>query len=306
VIRARTDRAAPSARLESTPIADELRLKAIAFKADGKDEYAAGLAHAADIVDAKAHLLRGVAFVDALDRMIEARLEAFVGDVVASVRDAGPSSPPPPIDLPPLSIRPKPRKVPRRSELSPAAAAPIAVHPATVVSREARELAAGGLNRGPLRCLIVIAQHAPAAVSREQLSTITGYARRTRDDYLQALTLGHYAVRAEGGFLATDKGRAALPADFEPLPTGRALLHHWIAKLPQGPARVLEYVAKFYPHPVDRTRVGEALSYARRTRDDYLQNLIRRRLVDKTGAGHVVASDLLFDPAAAAVAIGSR
>jgi hypothetical protein len=251
---------------------------------------------AADVVDGELTALSGRALVDALRVMMRAELEEFVADVVAALRSDGAAAPEPPrgkgrggmivgrgkstivpVDLPP------PPAPPRRS--SPAA----------------RDVARGNMSAGEYRCLVAIAQHAPASVTREQLTALTGYKRSTRDLYLQGLTRRAYVARAGEGVTATPAGVAALPPDFEPLPTGKALLSHWLRELPEGEARVLELLAKFYPHPVHRDRVGDSLGYRRSTRDLYLQKLERRRLAEKTGGGHVMARAILFDPPSAEV-----
>jgi hypothetical protein len=56
VIRARTEPRKAAAAAESTPLGDSLRLLAVAFKRDGNDERAAGIAQAADLVDAEARI----------------------------------------------------------------------------------------------------------------------------------------------------------------------------------------------------------------------------------------------------------
>lgn len=310
MIRARTGRRDPSAKNDTSPIADEIRLAAVAFKADRKDEYAAGMAHAADMVDAKAHLLRGVAFVDALDRMLEARLEAFVGDVAAAVRDAGAAASPlpAPIDLPPPAIRARPRKSRGvLEELEPRPVGKLALATPPTPERLARDDSSKKQARGVLLVLAAVAQHMPRGVDRAQLSILTSYKRSTRDLYVQqGIRAGWLAVHGSQ-ILATDAGVRELGPSFERLPTGDALLRHWLAELPEGERKVLAYVVRYYPHPAPRERIGEAIGYKRSTRDLYVQRLERRRLLESTGAGHVVAAPLLFDPPEpAAAARGSR
>lgn len=266
----------------ATPLGDKLRKLAIAYVSDGNKQRAEGLAQAADVVDASLPELTGKAMVDALRVMMRAELEEFVADVVAAVRsdEAPPAATSRPRRGGMIVGRGQARIVERIAAPSPRASSPTRVD----------------MPAGELRCLVAIAQHAPAAVTREQLTALTGYKRSTRDLYLQSLTRRGYVTRSDDGIRVTSSGLGILPAAFEPLPTGKALLAHWLRELPEGERRVLDYVAKFYPHPIHRDRIGDTLGYKRSTRDLYVQKLERRRLLEKTGAGHVIARAILFDP----------
>lgn len=151
------------------------------------------------------------------------------------------------------------------------------------------------LPKGEAITLTAIAQYRNG-VTREQLTVVTGYKRSTRDAYLQRLRERGYVQAAGDRLLATDAGVAALPADFEPLPTGEALRAHWLSKLPEGERRVLEVVLPAWPEAVDRAQIGELTGYKRSTRDAYLQRLRMRQVVETIGSG-VKGSDLLFEEA---------
>lgn len=270
-------------RNESTPLGDKLRLLAAPYAGTGDKARAEGLMQAADIVDGELTALTGKALVDALRVMVRAELEEFVADVVAAVRSE---------DAPPAaSSRPR-----RGGMIVGRGQARIIERPATPARPRASSPTPSDMPTGELRCLVAIAQHAPGPVTREQLTALTGYKRSTRDLYLQSLARRGYVTRDVHGIRVTSSGLGVLPAAFEPLPTGKALLEHWLRELPEGERRVLDYVARFYPHPIHRDRVGDTLGYRRSTRDLYLQKLERRRLLEKTGAGHVLARSILFDP----------
>lgn len=260
-----------TADTETTPLGDELRLLGVQYTSSGNLERGKGYVHAADIVDGKLHLLTGRAFVDALDRMLDARLEAFVADVVAAIRDggaAGRSEPPPAAQRSPRP--PRKRRDAANAYGATAAAPPIAP-------------------RADL-------PHMPNGVDRAQLSILTGYKRSTRDLYVQRAMRAGWIVRGAGSCLfATAAGLQELGPSFETLPTGSELRRHWLSRLSEGERRVLTFVAGFYPHPVSRERITEASHYQRSTRDLYLQRLKRRHLIETTGAGHVVAAAHLFD-----------
>jgi hypothetical protein len=289
-------------RTESTPLGDRLRLLAINRKSSGQHDYAAGLAEAADIVDQDAHLLSGKAFVDVLDRMLEARLEAFAADVAAAVRDAGPASvPPPPVELPAPEIRPRRRHAKAPSPLLD----PPALRWSDAAAEAARTQTNTNRDRGVRRVLAAVAQHMPGGVDRVQLTLLTGYKKSTRDLYVQQGIRAGW-LRSDGRrVFASDAGERELGPGFERLPTGAALRAHWLERLPEGERRVLSVLVPFYPHPIARERLTEKTGYRKSTRDLYVQRLERRRLVVSTGKGFVQAADGLFDPPPASRTNGS-
>lgn len=156
----------------------------------------------------------------------------------------------------------------------------------------------GNLSKGERAVLIATAQFDEGA-DKQQLTILTGYKRSTRDAYLQRLA-GRQFVEMQGQrVVATETGIAALGSDYEPLPTGDALLQHWIGRLPEGERKILEVLAGSYPQSIDRIAIGESTGYQRSTRDAYLQRLASRKLIENVG-GQVRASGELFDRAGAA------
>jgi chromosome segregation and condensation protein ScpB len=156
----------------------------------------------------------------------------------------------------------------------------------------------GAIGKGELRILTAVAQHKDG-VTREQIAVLTGYRRSSRDTYLQRLRSRGLVDEGCGRIAATQEGLDLLGPDFEPLPTGSALLEHWRQKLPVGERAVLEVVVAAYPEPVDRERISEATEYQRSSRDTYLQRLRSRQLVTEAGRGMVRAADTLFAGGAA-------
>jgi len=179
-----------------------------------------------------------------------------------------------------------------RSPLARRVAPGLAQATSTRPARQVSETAAASIGKGERIVLTAVAQH-PAGVTREQLTVLTGYARSSRDTYLQRLNQAGLVTNGHGRIVATDTGVAAL-GDFEPLPTGDALWQHWRRELPEGERRILEILVGAYPKTVDRVALDEATGYARSSRDTYLQRLGARRLVD-TERGSVRASQELFD-----------
>lgn len=143
---------------------------------------------------------------------------------------------------------------------------------------------------GELAVMIAAAQF--GSVERDQLSVLTGYKRSSRDAYIQRLREKGY-VSLDGSTISlTPEGEAALPPDYEPLPTGEALYDYWRNKLPEGEKRILEVLLKNFPEAVSRADLDEATGYKRSSRDAYLQRMKAKRLVVIEGAS-VRASDNL-------------
>jgi len=139
------------------------------------------------------------------------------------------------------------------------------------------------LEKGPRAVLISIAQHVDG-VSRVQIGTIAGYKRSTRNLYLQQLARAGFIAENGGRLHATAAGLAAL-GDFERLPTGHALLKYWLERLPEGERRTLEVVASAAPGWISRDAVGDGTGYQRSTRNLYLQQLVRRGLIETQREG---------------------
>lgn len=152
----------------------------------------------------------------------------------------------------------------------------------------------GALPAGERAVLTACAQHHPTGCTREQLSILTGYKRSTRDAYIQRLREKGMLGIDEGRIAATLIGLGALGDDFEPLPTGAALREHWLEKLPRGESTILRLLCDAYPNALERASISDVTSFARSSRDAYLQRLQARQLV-KTDRGTATASPTLFD-----------
>lgn len=131
-------------------------------------------------------------------------------------------------------------------------------------------------------------------VSKDQLGVLTGYKKSSRDAYIARLIQKGLAIFTGGRLLCTDAGIDALGSDFEPLPTGDALLAWWRERLPEGERKVLDVLVAAYPASVGRATIDEATGYKKSSRDAYLSRLTARRLVITTGPGIVSASVELF------------
>lgn len=188
-----------------------------------------------------------------------------------------------------MSSRPLPARTGREQS---GHAAPVPSAPGIPTILKSIRVVGGTMPSGLARVLSALIAY-PAGLSREQLTVLTGYKRTTRDLYLQQLQALQYTARNGDLLVATTAGRAALP-DSQPLPRGKALRDHWLAKLPAGERRVLECLISVWPQSVSREELSDMTEYKRTTRDLYIQRLKARQLVQTVTAG-LCASPTLFD-----------
>jgi hypothetical protein len=144
---------------------------------------------------------------------------------------------------------------------------------------------------GERAILIAAAQH-PDGVTRAQLTALTGYKRSSRDAYVSRLIAASRLERNGDRLCATESGKSDLGSDYIPLPTGRALLEHWLSKLPEGERRILEFVSGQHPNVVERGQIDEFTGYKRSSRDAYISRLGARELVVTDRDGVRISEDL--------------
>lgn len=152
------------------------------------------------------------------------------------------------------------------------------------------------LPTGERACLIVCAQYANGA-TRSQITVLSTLKRSTRDRYILYLKQKGLVEANGDRILATPAGRAALGADYQPLPTGSALREKMLAELPDGEARIMSVLCSAYPKAVPRDQIEAKTGLKRSTRDRYILYLRTRELVCVTSEG-VRASNDLFSEAA--------
>ena len=186
---------------------------------------------------------------------------------------------------------------PKRIPAGPAVGIPTAPAPAARVQsapRAPRRTGGDGsvsLPPGERAVLIAAAQF--DGVEREQLTILTGYKRSSRDAYIQRLREKGYIEVSGSTIRLTAEGETALPAEYEPLPTGTDLQAYWLARLPEGERKVLQVLIDAYPNSVERTAIDEATGYQRSSRDAYLQRMKAKRLWEADGKA-VRAAEVLF------------
>lgn len=130
-------------------------------------------------------------------------------------------------------------------------------------------------------------------LDRKRLSVLTGYKRSSRDAYIARLVQKGFVETRGQELHPTSAGSAAI-GNFEPLPTGEALIEYWRSRLPEGERKTLEVLIASHGEDVDREKIDEQTGYKRSSRDAYLTRLKARGLVEFSGRGMVRASAELF------------
>ncbi|RAI36899.1 helicase HerA domain-containing protein [Rhodoplanes roseus] len=183
-------------------------------------------------------------------------------------------------------------KSPSRAEPAPAPAPatsgrPLAAH---------RPPAGAGipLPRAERLILSVLAQY-PDGRAKNQIAILTGYAV-DGGGFNNAISAARSAGRLEGSgdrLRITDRGLADLGA-FEPLPTGHALLQHWLGKLGKAERAALSGLAEIYPRAMSKDDLAARAGYEP-SGGGFNNALSRLRTLELIeGRGELRASDALF------------
>lgn len=113
---------------------------------------------------------------------------------------------------------------------------------------------------------------------------------------LGALNSKGYLARDAGVLAITQSGANAL-GHFDPLPTGRALLNHWLTQLSKAEASALRVIADAYPRRISVGAVAREAGYEP-LGGGFRNALGRLRTLELVeGRGDLRASDALFDRA---------
>lgn len=164
--------------------------------------------------------------------------------------------------------------------------------PRRVETAGSSEVGTGGLRR----ILIALAQR-PQGMSARQIGVRAGLSSKSGsfNTYLSRARTNQWISGDRNHVQITDDGIAAL-GDFDPLPTGDALLQHWLRDLgDSGASRILSALAEVYPQELSKSEVAERaeLSGTSGSFNTYLSRLRSLELI--AGRGELKASDELFD-----------
>lgn len=145
--------------------------------------------------------------------------------------------------------------------------------------------------------LTALAQY-PSGRTKVQIAILTGYASSGGgfNNALSALRSKGW-IEGHGTLSITDAGIDAL-GTYEPLPSGRALLDHWLGQLSKAERGALEVLANAYPNALSKEEVAAATGYEAKG-GGFNNALSRLRTLELiSGRGELKASDDLFDEAA--------
>jgi len=145
--------------------------------------------------------------------------------------------------------------------------------------------------------LTVLAQY-PNGRSKTQIAILTGYASSGGgfNNALSSLRSKGW-IEGHGSLSITDAGLEALGA-YEPLPSGRALLDHWLNQLSKAERGALAVLANAYPSSLSKEEVAAAAGYEAKG-GGFNNALSRLRTLELiSGRGELKASDDLFSEAA--------
>lgn len=118
------------------------------------------------------------------------------------------------------------------------------------------------LGKAERAILSVLAQF-PSGRTRPQVATLSGYSGKSSGfgNALSRLrTLG--LINRGTPIRSTDEGLAVIAGQVEPLPTGRALLHHWKSKLGKAERSILEVAIDAWPESLTRDEVAGLTGYS--------------------------------------------
>jgi uncharacterized protein len=116
------------------------------------------------------------------------------------------------------------------------------------------------------RTLLTVLAQFPAGRTRIQLGLLAHYSSKTGhfSNTLGALRTAGLVERGEP-LRATPMGIAAVADSYEPLPTGQALVDHWMHELSKAERTILLCLLDVYPGSMTRDELAEASGYSAKT-----------------------------------------
>lgn len=157
----------------------------------------------------------------------------------------------------------------------------------------------GEVGEGGLRRIMIALAQCPNGLTNRQIGIRAGLSSKsgTFSTYLSKARSSGW-IDGRGTVRITAGGLTAL-GRYDPLPTGQALLDHWLRELgDSGASRLLRVIADAYPRAISNAEAGELanLSPASGTFSTYLSKLRTLELIE--GRGELKASDDFFAEAA--------
>ncbi len=118
----------------------------------------------------------------------------------------------------------------------------------------------GNLGKAHRAILTVLAQHDTR--TKTQVALLTGYSHRGGgfNNALSALR-ARALIEGRDSLTITDDGLREL-GEFEPLPTGRALIDHWSGRLGKAERLILDVLIYAWPTPMPKDAIADEAGYA--------------------------------------------
>jgi hypothetical protein len=142
--------------------------------------------------------------------------------------------------------------------------------------------------------LSVLAQFADGR-TRSQVATLSGYSAKSSSfgNALSRLRTLGYINKSGEPIRATNEGIDAIAGQYEPLPTGRALLDHWNSKLGKAERIILGVAIEAWPASLSREEVARLSGYSE-TSSSFGNALSKLRTLELiSGRGEILAEDTL-------------
>ncbi len=180
---------------------------------------------------------------------------------------------------------------------------PIPPRPTELVRPRTQDASSGKADMGAMRfagglrrMLIALAQR-PQGLSAQQLGVRAGLSSKsgTFTTYMGRARSSDWINGSRNHLVITDAGLKAL-GEWDPLPTGSALLQYWLGQLGSGGAsRMLQALADAYPNSLTKQELAQAAGMTGNsgTFTTYLGRLRSLELIE--GSGQLRASEELFD-----------
>lgn len=188
--------------------------------------------------------------------------------------------------------KPPPHKIIQRPSMPVSLKQPEARQSRHQSTEQSSEVGKGGLRR----ILIALAQRTGLTNRQIGVRAYLSSPSGTFGTYLaKARSSGWIRDEGERRYI-TDEGITAL-GNYEPLPSGQALLQHWLGELGNsGASRILQALVDAYPHEMGYEQIGvnAGISHTSGTFGTYLSKLRTLELV-QGGKGMLKASDELFE-----------
>lgn len=151
------------------------------------------------------------------------------------------------------------------------------------------------LARAERRALTALAQY-PGGRTKNQVAVLAGYAVNGGgfNNAISALRTVGFITRSGDNLDITDTGLEAL-GGFDPLPTGVALLEHWLRQLGKAERETLRVIANAWPEALSKDEVAAQAGYAA-DGGGFNNAISRLRTLELVaGRGDLKASDDLFN-----------